>query len=687
MFLINETILKFKNINLKKNYINIINIMVLDDKVLFALFSYLLNERIEGFDAIKYILLTILLYIDTNLVQSNNIQLRIRNICDTKYQLNSAFNFELTNNDITLISKLLDILNDININIDSSNLWSTLDTIFDYCFRNHNLVTIKEYTKYYNNKYLTEWIINLIKPNLSIETVFDGNIKINSYMEFLIKNNTDFKNKLYGNQSYNIIRYLINTHLSLNSKNNLIENIGSNELLINDISTPIKSFDLIFFDFPNSVHNIIHANCCNKIKKLKLRGTKFEPLLLQLIMMSLNKNGRAILTVPDSLLYSDSVQPIITRKYLLDNFNVKKIIEIDDSFYHLKNNKLSILYFENNGKTENIEFKKIYLKNNQVIENDIVNINYNIIKNNLYSLYHKNYKLINKIINKEIRYEKFSQIYDISNVYDNINELFSLCLTKYYKNYKSVQLLNEPTNDFEYYITLKQNIFNNNFYLLYLENIIKTQYELFIKGKTNQFDINKINNLEIPILSDSIQNSVCTYLNITKQLIKDNTDNIFNYNKLKICVIDTINPKLSIALGNICEVIESDYKIEDNNIIGIIRNGLTAGTVYRLTDIKNISNNSHYLIINNNNYLVEFVYHYLKCYENNLKELANLTIQPNLTKTSLIEFTIPEISIKKQSSIVAYCNDFDNLIQKCELDNTTILEKNIMSTIIKLNCE
>ena len=38
----------------------------------------------------------------------------------------------------------------------------------------------------------------------------------------------------------------------------------------------------------------------SKIKKLKLRGTKSEPLLLQLIMCSLNKNGRAVLVVPDS---------------------------------------------------------------------------------------------------------------------------------------------------------------------------------------------------------------------------------------------------------------------------------------------------------------------------------------------------------------------------------------------------
>ena len=659
--------------------------MHIDDNILFTLFSYLSNENIEGADAILHILLGILIFTEIdyyNLSKNNNVNLHniIKDTLYNKYLLCGIFNFELSNKLVIVINKLMDIMVDININ--STNFWSFLDNIFDFCFRTQNLLITRELSKYYNNKHLIEWIIQLANPNIQTDTIFDGNIKVNSCMEYIIKNNKNIicTNKLFGHQQNNIIKQICNTHLLLNTNINYSNNISNNNLLINDIHNDIKYFDLIFFDFSSNIHNIIHANCCNKIKKLKLRGTKFEPLLLQLIMMSLNKNGKAILTVPDCLLFSDSMQHILTRKYLLENFNIKKIIQIDDSFYNIKNNKNSILYFENNNPTNVVKFYKISLNDNVVIENKITEIDFNIIKTNQYSLFYKNYESINNFIN-EIKYNKFNELYNISN---SCNESLSLCLTKYFKNDKSIQLLNEPIDGFEYYITLKN---NNNFYLLYLENIIKSKTELFVKGQTKQFDINKLTNLNIPLLSDSIQNSVCTYLNITKQLIKDNNENIFNYQKLQKCIIDTIESDSFISINNICNIIDSNDGINQNNIIGIIRNGLTAGTVYKLVDINTMSNNSHYLVTKDNNFLSDYIFYYLKCNENKLKEIANLTNQPNLNKTSLYDFKIPIIDLQHQLNIISYCNDFDNLINKCELDNKIIKEKDIIDTIIKLNCK
>jgi hypothetical protein len=659
--------------------------MQLDDKILSTLFLYLSNENIEGINAILYILLSILIYIETNynsLSKDDNVNLYniIKNTYYNKYYLCGVFDFEMSDKLILVINKLLDILDNVNIN--SINLWLFLDNVFDFCFRTQNLLITRELSKYYNNKYLTEWIISLANPNILTDTIFDGNIKVNSCMEYIIKNNQNITctNRLFGHQQNNIMKQIYNTHFLLNTNVNFSKNISNDNLLINDIHQNVKYFDLIFFDFSSNIHNIIHANCCNKVKKLKLRGTKFEPLLLQLIMMSLTKNGRAILTVPDCLLFSDSMQHILTRKYLLENFNVKKIIQIDESFYNIKNNKNSILYFENNGPTNSINFYKISLNNNVVVENKITEINFNIIKTNQFSLYYKNYVSINNFIN-EIKYNKFNELYDISN---SCNKSLCLCLSKYYKNDKSIQLLNEPITGFEYYITLKN---NNSFYLLYLENIIKSKVEQFVKGQMNQFDINKLNNLNIPLLSESIQNSVCTYLNITKQLIKDNNDNISNYNKLKKCIIDTIETESFISINNICSIIDSNTDTNQNNIIGIIRNGLTAGTVYKLVDINKISNNSHYLVMKDNNFLYDYIFYYLKCNENKLKEIANLTTQPNLNKTSLYDFKIPIIELQHQLNIVSYCNDFDNLIKKCELDNKIIREKDIIDTIIKLNCK
>jgi len=117
-----------------------------------------------------------------------------------------------------------------------------------------------------------------------------------------------------------------------------------------------KSYDIILCNFPLGLRNIIHADCCDKIKRLKIRGTKSEPLILQLIMMSLNNNGKAILLVPNTLLNNDSKQHIDTRNYLINNFNVSNIINCD--------NNLSILVFEKNGLTKQTTFSKI--ENNNI---------------------------------------------------------------------------------------------------------------------------------------------------------------------------------------------------------------------------------------------------------------------------------------------------------------------------------
>jgi type I restriction-modification system DNA methylase subunit len=137
---------------------------------------------------------------------------------------------------------------------------------------------------------------------------------------------------------------------------------------------------------------------CNKIKKLKLRGTKFEPLLLQLVMMSLNKKARAVLIVPDILLFGDSAQAIETRKYLVENFLVKKIIKINDNLNVVKGSHNSILYFEQGTDTKSIEISQISLANNEIMEESVMNLKIEQIVKNNFSLYYKNHEDIEKML-------------------------------------------------------------------------------------------------------------------------------------------------------------------------------------------------------------------------------------------------------------------------------------------------
>jgi len=646
----------------------------------------LLKNSIYGLVSINYIFFIFIILFDNNQLDNNQ-------LVDKIIYLYNYFNIEIDINIKELTLKLVNVIKLIDIKkIDKINLFNE---IFEYYLNTENLASTKYYVKFYNKKILSEWIFNLGNPTISEQmgTIFFGNIKVNSYLNILVEKGQDKKinfnkisDKLYGHQNNQFIKRLELANIMLNSNKNFSENFSSDDLLTKDISLSTNSFDLIYFDFPSGIHNIIYANCCNKIKKLKLRGTKYEPLLLQLIMYSLNINGRSILIVPDNLLFSDSVQHIETRKHLMENFNVKKITQIDESLYVDKGNKNSILYFENNGSTKSVEFTKISLKtNNNIIEetNQSV-IPIDKIKSNIYSLYYKTYESI-KNLNQDIKSKNFNEIFEFNTKLDSFDSKQFICLEKYYKNDKSISIGSIKQDCWEYYIISKNNE-ASNFNIKLLENILKAKYQYLVKGKMNQFDLNKISQLKIPIMSEQIINHVCEYMHITDKIIIDNNEKINSTYKLKWCLMNSISLDKMILINKITKLYDKKSIIEPSiKMIGIIRNGLSAGQVYSLDSNDNISTNSHYLIIKDTNYLLEFVYHWLKYNESKLKEIANLNFQPNLSQTNLLNFKIPEISIESQIEIVNNCNDFDSIINKYDANNKSLLDKDILGSIMKIN--
>ena len=59
--------------------------------------------------------------------------------------------------------------------------------------------------------------------------------------------------------------------------------------MIDDGKTFIDKVDVILANEPFGLKNITHAECCERIKELKIRGTKAEPLFLQLMMLLFQK--------------------------------------------------------------------------------------------------------------------------------------------------------------------------------------------------------------------------------------------------------------------------------------------------------------------------------------------------------------------------------------------------------------
>jgi restriction endonuclease S subunit len=124
---------------------------------------------------------------------------------------------------------------------------------------------------------------------------------------------------------------------------------------------------------PFGLKGIKHAECCERVKELKIRGTKSEPLFLQLMMVSLNRGGRCAVVVPDGMLVNGSSCHDETRKYLLDHFELKRVIKMKGQFFMNTGIQPSILFFENTGKpTSDVEFWDVIKASNGHINETMV---------------------------------------------------------------------------------------------------------------------------------------------------------------------------------------------------------------------------------------------------------------------------------------------------------------------------
>lgn len=119
------------------------------------------------------------------------------------------------------------------------------------------------------------------------------------------------------------------------------------------------TYDIILANMPFGLKGLRFAECHQSIKNLKLDGTKSEPLFLQLIMISMNEKGRCAVVVPSGMLENISSCHNETRKYLVDHFNLRRVIGINGKVFTNTAVKPYILFFEKSGVTEDIEFWEI----------------------------------------------------------------------------------------------------------------------------------------------------------------------------------------------------------------------------------------------------------------------------------------------------------------------------------------
>ena len=593
----------------------------------------------------------------------------------------TIYEYQNVNNKYNLLTKL-DIYNQKKISIiEFEKIMNLFEKIKNFDKKNSinqiiNIIKISQNKKLI--KYQKE--INILYKKINFEIIFnfynlnnENILFLNSPLIFLEDNLLD----IYGNKKIDIID-LEPTNISLlKIYNNFIENdisCQNNDYIHENCIN--KLYDLIISYFPEGIKNIIHAECCERIKKLKIRGTKSEPLILQLIMSSLEQNGDAIVIVPNSLLFNDSKQHIETRKYLLENFNVICVISLDNS-----NN--SLIYFKNNGITKNIDFKII--KNEEIKLIKIIDINNIKFKN--YNLFYEKYNYLDKNINIELT----TPLYEIINIVtnENINTIDKnqsnfLVFSKYFNENGLKLIFNElilEKDSFTLIIKDKNKCLQKylNYYLF--NNLIKDK-NLITTGKLNKIDIDLLLNYKIALPSLKIQTQVSSYYDINNELINDNLNQITLYKQMinKLINISVVNVE-KIQLSEICSI---KTLPDDDTFIYINKNSNLVGNV-NLYTIKHEESTNFYYIGNIKNYNKKCLYYLLKNEESSLYKLSSMTQNINLSRKNLESFEINNLQDKTQEYIIKECDKFSNLIDSLFLTNEYLKNINIFDIILSLN--
>jgi len=534
----------------------------------------------------------------------------------------------------------------------------SIDDIINYHLMNDTYLDAIEYCDYFSNNRLIKWITENYKQSANTLSL---NYRFTTF-------SSDF------NVYHDDIISIVMMNCIIENKQKQIN--YTHDVLKKDID---KNFDTIVGMLPSKMTNIIHAKCCKKIKDLKIRGTKSEPLYLQYIMKSLNNNGNCIIVVPDHLLFNDSKQHVETRKYLIDNFNLKQIVQLSCEFFYKKNQKYSLLYFTKSGTTKTIEYSKL---NSECIIDKLGTLNYNDIINNNNILFINYYTNKTHLINNvsSTNNIKLIELYNITNT-TNLNNIIRI--SKTYKNDNSIVQYDPINHLYEndaYYLVPKNNIINE-YYNLYILNILKPLMNKLLKNNSNQYDINEIGNLCILIVDEIMQKKIIDYYMFRNLLINTNNEHVNNFINLQNNFM-TISIKLhsegTCDLENICNIYSHNNIVNKNSkYIGIVKNSSAVGNIFISNE--NFNSNSYYLSIKDektNEYDLMYIYTWLKYNNAILFDIANNNTQKILNKANISNFIVTKLNYKIQTNIIHNYNQYDEMINKLHDTNKLLYNCN-----------
>jgi restriction endonuclease S subunit len=279
------------------------------------------------------------------------------------------FSFDIKNSQKH--KEILEILNAMNM-VDVDCQMDILGWVYEQHLRTGSSAA-RDLGQFFTDRFICGYMTELCRPGFKSpgvpESVCDPSMGtggfLTAFIKYFKKHHADKpidwsvqQKEIHGCDTDPKVAGVSRLNLFMETGGNRTTNLLTHDSLYGDLTQ--TGYDIILANMPFGLDGIKHAECCGRVKALKIRGTKSEPLFLQLMMVSLNMGGRCAVVVPDGMLVNSSSCHKDTRKYLLDHFDLKRVIKMKGLFFMNTGIQPSILFFEKTGKpTEAVEFWEV----------------------------------------------------------------------------------------------------------------------------------------------------------------------------------------------------------------------------------------------------------------------------------------------------------------------------------------
>ena len=282
--------------------------------------------------------------------------------------------------------EILEILDKVNMSDVDCEI-DMLGWVYEQHLKSGSSSAGRDLGQFFTDRFICEYMTELCEPTFKHpgvpESVCDPSMGTGGFLTYYIK----YFNKKYpdqvqwkvqekvvhGNDTDPRVAGVARMNLFMETGGCCPTNLQTHDSLYGDLKQ--TGYDVILANMPFGLKGIKHADCCERVKDLKIRGTKSEPLFLQLMMVSLNPGGRCAVVVPDGMLVNSSTCHDDTRKYLMDHFELKRVIKLKGKFFMNTGIQPSVLFFENTGKpTTAVEFWEVIKGDGKVHEEMILSV-------------------------------------------------------------------------------------------------------------------------------------------------------------------------------------------------------------------------------------------------------------------------------------------------------------------------